>query len=108
MPHRNPVTHGNRRKYNRGTPRHRHAHLDGVYNLIKVHMSRHDLVVGTDNPHERAVKFLLCHAERVKEGTVRCLLHPLGYGITSHIIFLLLFCRLNIGQGSLSLYTSLS
>ena len=43
--HRNTVAYCNRRNYDRSTACHSDSHLDRLCNLVKIHMSRYDLII---------------------------------------------------------------
>ena len=45
MSHRNAITYGNCRKYNRHPARFCNAKLNCLSDLIKIHMTGHDLII---------------------------------------------------------------
>ena len=85
MSHSDTITYRNRRKYDRRPASHSYALLHCIYNFIQIHMPRNNFIMRTDNSHQRPFHLLFCHAQRVKQGTVRSLLHSLFYVITFHI-----------------------
>ena len=54
--HGDSVTHCNGRKYNRGSPCHCHTHLHCIHDLIQIHVSWNNLIVGADNTDQWTVK----------------------------------------------------
>ena len=86
MSHGNSVTDCNRRNHDRCSSCHSNSHFNSLCNLIQVHMPRHDLIIRTHNSDQRPVQFFLCHSQRIEQGTMRRLLHPLCYSITSHLL----------------------
>ncbi len=82
--HGDTVADGDRGKYDGVAARHRHARLDGVDDLVDVHVTGHDLIVGADNADQRLLKLLLGHTERPKQGTLRRTLDGGSYCVTSH------------------------
>ena len=91
MAHGNAVADRNGRENHRGSSRHGHAQLDGFHDFIQVHMTRHNLVIGTDDSHQRLFHLLLGHSQCVKQGPVGCLLHTGFYCITLHFVSSYLF-----------------
>ena len=83
--HRNSVADRDRREYHRHAACLRNAKLYRVDNLIQIHMTGNNLVVGAHNADHRLVHLLLGKSQRVKQTSVRCLLHPLFYIITLHL-----------------------
>ena len=49
MSHCNTITYCDCREHDRNASCHCHTLLNGVYNLIQVHMSRYNLIVGAHN-----------------------------------------------------------
>ena len=47
MSHGNTVTHCNGREYDRSSACHGYTLLYCIYNLVQMHMTRYDLIVGT-------------------------------------------------------------
>ena len=92
MPHRDPVTDGDRREYDRRSARHRHAEFYCLYHFIKIHVSRHNFIIRTDDTDQWFVKLFLCHAQSVKQRTLWSSLHTFFYRITFHN--LPLFCAI--------------
>ena len=87
MSHSDTITDCDRRKYNRCAASHRYPQLHGIYNLVQVHVSRNNLIIRTYDTDKRFVHLLFRHTECIKQRTVRCLLHPFSYCITSHIFY---------------------
>ena len=86
MSHGDSITDSNRRKYNRYTTCFCHAKLDSIYDLVKVHMSRNDLIVGAYNTDHGLLHFLFGKAKCIEQTSVRSLLHSFFYVITSHFV----------------------
>ena len=84
MAHGNTVTDGNGGKFNGRAAGHTNAGLDRLGDLVQIHMSGDDLVMGTDNTHQRAVRLLLGIAQSGKQGAVGGPLHALGHVIRTH------------------------
>ena len=84
MAHGDTVADGDGGKDNGGAASHGDTGLDGFDNLIQVHMSGDNVILGTDNAHQRAVQFLPGHAQGMEQGTVCGALGALGYCVTSH------------------------
>ena len=82
--HGDTIADSDRRDNDREAARFCYAELDGLCDLVKVHMARNDLIPGADNRNERLIHFLLCHAERIPERAVRSLLETLFNSVTSH------------------------
>ena len=78
------VTDCNRRKHNGGSSRHRHSQLYGFHDFVQVHMSRNDLIIGTHDPDQGALPLFLRDAQCIEQASVRRLLYPCFYRITSH------------------------
>ena len=89
MAHGDTVADRDGRKYHRDAPRLGNTHLYGVDNLIQVHMSRHDLIVGTHDSHHGFLHLFLGKSKGVKQAAVRRLLHAAFYIVTSHLSLLL-------------------
>ena len=89
MPHGNAVTDRDRRKHHRYAACLRHAKLYGVHDFIQIHMSWHNLVVGTDNTHHGLLHLLLRKSESIKQTSVGRLLGTRFHIVTSHCLFLL-------------------
>ena len=70
MAHGDAVTHGNGGKLHGGTAGGPDAGLDGLGDLVQVHVTGNDLVIGTDHADEGPLQLLLGVAQGVKQGTV--------------------------------------
>ena len=84
--HCDSVTYCDRRKYNRCAASHCNAELYSIYNFVKVHMTRYDLVVRAYDSYQWFVHFFFCHSKGIEQGTVWCLLCAFSYSITSHFL----------------------
>ncbi len=84
MPHGNPVADRNRRKDDGHAARFRNAELHGLDNLVQIHMTGHDFIIGTDNPDHGLVHFFFRKTKSMKKASVGRLLHPLAHCVTSH------------------------
>ena len=82
--HCDSVTYCDCRKYNRCAASHCNAEFHSIYNFVKVHMSRYDLVIRAYDSYQWFVHFFLCHSKGIEQGTMWCLLCAFSYGITSH------------------------
>ena len=85
MSHRDSVADRDCRKYHRHAASLRNAKLYRVDNLIQIHVTGNNLVVGAHNTDHRLVHLLLGKSQRVKQTSMRCLLHPFFYIITLHL-----------------------
>jgi len=72
MSHSNTVTNSDCREYNRNTACKSNALLNGVNNLIYIHMSRNDIVLGTYNTDKRFLNFFFGKTESIQKRTLRC------------------------------------
>ena len=70
MAHGDAVTHGDGGELHRGAAGGPDAGLDGLGNLVQVHVAGDDLIVGTDHADERALQFLLGVAQGVEQRAV--------------------------------------
>ena len=68
--HSDAVTYGDRRENNGHTACHRNSELNGFCDLIEVHMTGNDLIVGADDTDHRAPSLLFRISERVEETPV--------------------------------------
>ena len=88
------MTHGNSVTDCDGGKNHRHAaglshpQLHCVHNLIQVHMSGHDLVVGAHDTNHGLFHLLGRKSQRVKQASRRSLLHSCSCIITCHSFYL--------------------
>ena len=60
MSHGNPVAYGNGREYDRRTARHGYSLLYCIDDLVQVHVSRNDLIIGAYDPNQRTLHLLRC------------------------------------------------
>ncbi len=84
MAHGDSVTDRDRRKFPRYTACHGDSEFHCFRDLIKVHMSRNNFIIGVHNSHQRPFHFLFGQTQRAEQRTVRCFLHAVFYCITSH------------------------
>ncbi len=84
MTHRDTVADRDSGEYDRVAACHCDACLDSLNDLVYVHMSGYDLVVGADDTDHRLLHFLVGHAERVEERALGCAGNALGNSVTSH------------------------
>ena len=75
MSHGNAVTDGNGRKHEGRSARHCHSQLHSFNDLIQIHMSRNDLIVGAHNPDQRPLSLFLGDSERIEQASVGRLLY---------------------------------
>ena len=66
MPHSNTVTYRDGRDNDRSAACHGNSHLDCFSDLVKIHMSGYDFIVGADHTDQRSVKLFLRHPQGVK------------------------------------------
>src|SRR5699024_9196764 len=59
MSHGNAVTDGNGREHDGRSACHGNSHFYSLDDLVQVHVTRHDLIVGSDDTDQRSVQFLL-------------------------------------------------
>ena len=70
MTHSDTVAYSDRRENNGHSACHGDAEFDGFRDLIEVHMTGNDLVVGADDTDHRAPSLLFRISERVEETPV--------------------------------------
>ncbi len=85
MAHGNTVTYGDGREYHRGSACHGNAEPDRLSDLIQVHMTGNDLVVGADDTDHRPLHLLFGHSKCVKQTAGGGRLHTYSYMITIHL-----------------------
>ena len=61
--HREAVADGNCREHNRNAARQSHALLDGIDNLVEIHVARNDVVLGAHNADQRLADFGITQAQ---------------------------------------------
>ena len=84
MSHGNTVADSDCREHHRCSACFSHAKLHGLCDLIQVHMSGYDLVVGTNDTDQWFLHFFFCHSKGVEQASVWCLLHAYFNIITLH------------------------
>ena len=67
MTHCNTVANCDSGEYNRCTPCHSNAHLYGFNDLVDVHVTGNDLIVGRNDTYQRSFHFLIDHSESVEK-----------------------------------------
>ena len=78
MPHGNTVADRNGRELNRRTACHPDASLYGLSDLVPIHMTGNDLIIGADHAYQRAVRLLLGITQRRKQRPIGRTIHALG------------------------------
>ena len=53
--------------------------LYGCHDLVQIHMTGNDLIIGADDADQRTVHLFFRQSQRIKQRTMGCLLHPLSY-----------------------------
>ena len=105
MAHGDAVADADGRDEDGGAPCHLDACLDGVGDLIQIHMAGDDLTVGTHHTDEGAVQLFRGVAQGVKQASVGRALRAFGHIVTSHSLSSLLTkeCQpgSNTGAGTL-------
>ena len=71
MTHGDAVAHGDGGEDDGGAAGHGDAHLDGVDDLVEIHVAGNDLVVRAHDAHERAGDLLVGEAQRVVQRAMR-------------------------------------
>ena len=84
MTHSDAVAYANGGDQDGGTAGHLHTGLDGLGDLIQIHVSGHDLAVGAYHADEGALQLLRGVAQRIKQAAVGRALRALGHVVTSH------------------------
>ena len=87
--HRDAVADADGRDEDGGAPCHLDACLDGVGDLIQIHVAGDNLTVGTHHTDEGAVQLFRGVAQGVKQASVGRALRAFGYIVTSHFILLM-------------------
>ena len=72
MTHSDAVADTDGRNQNGGAACHAHAVLDGLGQLVQVHVAGHNLAVGGNHTNQRAVQFLRRVAQGIEQAAVRC------------------------------------
>ena len=75
MAHRDSVADGDCRKHDRRAAGHGDALLHCVGNLIQIHVTRNDLVIGTYNSNQRPIQLLPGVSQGIEKRTVGCAVH---------------------------------
>ena len=105
--HRDAVANSDRGKYNRHAACHCNAELDSLRDLIEIHMSGYDLIVGADDSDHRASSLLFRIAESIEETSVRCLGDTLFYAVTFHFISFPSLYSSGISREDISRFTTM-
>ena len=87
MSHSDTITYSDSWEHNRCSTCHSYAHLYCVCYLIKIHMSWNYLIIRAYDTNKWLLELFLCKSKSIKQRTVRSLLHPRCYIITSHIYY---------------------
>ncbi len=87
--HGDAVTDCDRRENYRCAAGHGNAHFNGIDDLVDVHVSRYDLVVGRDDADQRPLHLFLGHSQCVEQGTLGCFVYTLTVKITAHFFHLI-------------------
>ena len=66
MTHGNTVTYCNSGKHNGGTSCHSYAQLYSLSNLIQIHVTGNNFIIGTNNTNQGFFQFLFCHTKCIK------------------------------------------
>lgn len=74
--HGDAVTDGDGREHDGCSSCRPDAGFDGLHDLVDVHMAGHDLVIGADHAHQRALDLLLRQAQGIQQAAVGGPLHP--------------------------------
>ena len=88
MAHGDAVAHANGGDQDGRAACHLNAGLDGIGDLVQIHMAGHDLAVGTHHADQRALQLFLGVAQCIEQASVRGALRTLGHVVTSHCLFL--------------------
>ena len=89
MAHGDAVADADGRDEDGGAACHLDACLDGVGDLIQIHVAGDDLTVGTHHTDEGAVQLFRGVAQGVKQASVGRALRAFGHVVTSHFILLM-------------------
>ena len=52
-----------------------HAGFDRFGDLVQVHMSGNDLIIGADDADDRTIQFFFSQSQRIKQAAVRSTVH---------------------------------
>ena len=88
MAHGDAVADADGRDEDGGAACHLDACLDGVGDLIQIHVAGDDLAVGAHHTDEGAVQLFRGVAQGVKQASVGRALRAFGHIVTSHGLFL--------------------
>ena len=94
------MAHGNSVEHHGNAARLGNAKLYRLHNLVKIHMSGNNLIVGADNAHHGLLHLLPGKSKGVEQASVRSLLYTCFYMITSHSSYSFRLSCLRIGNGS--------
>ena len=84
MAHGDAVTHGDGRELHGSAPGGPDAGLDGLGDLIQIHMAGDDFVVGAHHTDERTLQLLLGVAQGIEQRAVGCRGDAFFYNIRAH------------------------
>ncbi len=84
MAHGDAVAHADGRDEDGGAACHLDAGLDGIGDLIQIHVAGHDLTVGAHHTDEGALQLFGGVAQGVKQASVGGALRAFGHVVTSH------------------------
>jgi hypothetical protein len=84
MAHGDAVAHANGGDQDGGAACHLNAGLDGIGDLVQIHMAWHDLAVGAHHADQRALQLFLGVTQCIEQASVRGALRTLGHIVASH------------------------
>ena len=84
MAHGDAVAHANGRDQDGRAACHLNAGLDGIGDLVQIHMAWHDLAVGAHHADQRALQLFLGVTQCIEQASVRGALRTLGHIVASH------------------------
>ena len=87
--HGNAVAYRDRGEHNGRSARHGNAQLDRLRDLVQIHMTGNDLVIGADNTDKRSVHLLAGKTQRLIKRTVGRIMGAVYYCIFNHDGFFL-------------------
>ena len=84
MPHGDTVADGDGGENDGGAASHGDAQLNGLNNLVQIHVAGDDFVVGADDADQGTIHLFVGDAQCVEQGAVGGALCTFGDGVTSH------------------------
>ena len=78
MSHCDTVAHSDSREHDRCTACHCNAELYSFNELVDVHMTGNDLVIGGNDTYQRSVHLFLCEAQRIEQRSLRSFVNALA------------------------------